>query len=59
MNGEFLIIHNISRYCDGIYECVAFNDVPPAVNKDIKVEVECKFKAMANIRLNIGLNFRF
>ncbi|XP_063433661.1 limbic system-associated membrane protein-like isoform X3 [Mytilus trossulus] len=40
MNGEYLIIHNISRYCDGIYECVAFNDVPPAVNKDIKVEVE-------------------
>lgn len=45
MNGEYLIIHNISRYCDGIYECVAFNDVPPAVNKDIKVEVECKFSS--------------
>lgn len=40
MNGEFLIIHNISRYCDGLYECVAFNDVPPAVTKEIKVEVE-------------------
>ncbi|KAJ8304088.1 hypothetical protein KUTeg_017671, partial [Tegillarca granosa] len=30
--GEILIIHNISRYCDGIYECVADNGiVPPEV----------------------------
>lgn len=40
INGEILIIHNISRYCDGIYECVAFNDVPPAVNRVIGVMVE-------------------
>ncbi|XP_078314745.1 limbic system-associated membrane protein-like isoform X2 [Crassostrea virginica] len=40
INGEILIIHNISRYCDGIYECVAFNDVPPAVNRVISVMVE-------------------
>ncbi|XP_056022849.1 opioid-binding protein/cell adhesion molecule homolog isoform X8 [Ostrea edulis] len=40
INGEILIIHNVSRYCDGIYECVAFNDVPPAVNRVISVMVE-------------------
>ncbi|XP_011426593.3 opioid-binding protein/cell adhesion molecule homolog isoform X4 [Magallana gigas] len=40
INGETLIIHNITRYCDGIYECVAFNDVPPAVNRVISVMVE-------------------
>ncbi|XP_060071220.1 limbic system-associated membrane protein-like isoform X2 [Ylistrum balloti] len=40
MNGEILIIYNVSRYCDGIYECMAFNDVSPAVNREIPVEVE-------------------
>lgn len=45
INGEILIIHNISRYCDGIYECVAFNDVPPAVNRVIGVMVECEYCA--------------
>ncbi|XP_062573760.1 opioid-binding protein/cell adhesion molecule homolog isoform X8 [Saccostrea cucullata] len=40
INGEILIIHNVSRYCDGIYECVAFNDVPPAVNRVMSVMVE-------------------
>lgn len=39
-SGEVLIIHNISRYCDGIYECVAYNDVDPAVARQIKVFVE-------------------
>lgn len=45
INGETLIIHNITRYCDGIYECVAFNDVPPAVNRVISVMVECEYRA--------------
>ncbi|KAL4228262.1 hypothetical protein ACF0H5_013695 [Mactra antiquata] len=38
--GEVLMIHNVSRYCDGIYECVAYNNVDPAVTRQIKVYVE-------------------
>ncbi|KAK3610192.1 hypothetical protein CHS0354_038830 [Potamilus streckersoni] len=38
--GEMLVIHNVSRYCDGIYECVAYNEVGPAVTRQIKVFVE-------------------
>ncbi|XP_045156642.2 limbic system-associated membrane protein-like isoform X2 [Mercenaria mercenaria] len=38
--GEVLIIHNVSRYCDGTYECVAYNNVDPAVTRQIKVFVE-------------------
>ncbi|BFY98121.1 hypothetical protein BsWGS_01161 [Bradybaena similaris] len=40
ISGEVLLIHNVSRYCGGVYECVAFNGVPPAVNKLIRVSVE-------------------
>ena len=42
VNGEVLIIHNVTRYCGDTYECVAFNGVPPAVNPLIRVDVECK-----------------
>ncbi|KAL5004685.1 hypothetical protein ScPMuIL_018141 [Solemya velum] len=38
--GEILLIHNISRHCDGSYECVADNHVPPAVTRRMKVEVQ-------------------
>ncbi|XP_053406303.1 limbic system-associated membrane protein-like [Mercenaria mercenaria] len=37
--GEVLIIHNVSRYCDGTYECVAYNNVDPAVTRQIKMFV--------------------
>ncbi|XP_076444133.1 limbic system-associated membrane protein-like isoform X2 [Babylonia areolata] len=40
VNGEVLVIHNVSRYCGGIYECVAFNGVPPAVSRQIEVQVK-------------------
>ncbi|KAK7491727.1 hypothetical protein BaRGS_00016983, partial [Batillaria attramentaria] len=40
VNGEVLIIHNVTRYCGDTYECVAFNGIPPAVNRLIKVSVE-------------------
>ncbi|XP_029635580.1 opioid-binding protein/cell adhesion molecule homolog [Octopus sinensis] len=40
MSGEVLKIRNISRYCDDIYECVAFNGVPPTVSRQIKVSVQ-------------------
>ncbi|XP_059141253.1 limbic system-associated membrane protein-like isoform X2 [Physella acuta] len=40
MRGEVLIIHNVSRHCGDTYECWAFNGVPPAISKYIKVSVE-------------------
>ncbi|XP_061167393.1 opioid-binding protein/cell adhesion molecule homolog isoform X2 [Saccostrea echinata] len=40
MEGEILVIHNVSRYCDGVYQCVASNDVPPAVEMETAVFVE-------------------
>ncbi|XP_069137528.1 opioid-binding protein/cell adhesion molecule-like isoform X2 [Argopecten irradians] len=40
--GEILFIHNISRYCDGIYECVASNGVAEDESKEIKVDVQFK-----------------
>ncbi|KAK3610191.1 hypothetical protein CHS0354_038829 [Potamilus streckersoni] len=38
--GEILMIHNVSRYCDGTYECVAYNEVGPAVTRQMNVLVE-------------------
>jgi neuronal growth regulator 1 len=40
MNGEMIIIQNVSRYCDDIYECVASNGVPPSVSRQMRVTVE-------------------
>ena len=40
--GEILVIHNVSRFCDGTFECVAYNDVGSSVSKEIKVLVVCK-----------------
>ncbi|CAG5130475.1 unnamed protein product, partial [Candidula unifasciata] len=40
MEGEVLVIHNVSRYCDDKYQCVANNEVPPAATKEIRVHVE-------------------
>lgn len=40
MDGQVLVIYNISRYCDDIYECVAFNDISPAASREIRVVVE-------------------
>lgn len=37
-----LVIHNITRFCGGTYECVAENGVPPSVRKDITVKVQCE-----------------
>ena len=41
VNGAFLVIENVSRHCDDIYECEAFNGVPPSVVRQIRVTVEC------------------
>ncbi|KAK6178801.1 hypothetical protein SNE40_011304 [Patella caerulea] len=40
IEGEVLVIHNVTRYCDDLYECSASNGVPPSVNKHIRVLVE-------------------
>lgn len=40
--GEVVIIHNVTRYCDDIYECVATNGVPPTVSRQMRVTVECE-----------------
>ncbi|CAL1529683.1 unnamed protein product [Lymnaea stagnalis] len=40
LEGEVLIIHNVSRSCDDIYECYVDNGVPPAVSKAIRVVVD-------------------
>lgn len=38
--GEVLIIHNISRYCAGLYECEASNQISQPVRRVMNVEVE-------------------
>ena len=50
-NGEVLIIHNISRYCEDLYECVAVNGISPAASKEIKVTVECKVYSSTHIHV--------
>ncbi|CAG5135222.1 unnamed protein product, partial [Candidula unifasciata] len=40
LEGEVLIIHNVTRHCDDIYECFVDNGVPPAVSKAIRVVVD-------------------
>ncbi|XP_035825143.1 opioid-binding protein/cell adhesion molecule homolog, partial [Aplysia californica] len=39
LEGEVLIIHNVTRHCDDIYECFVDNGVPPSVSKAIRVVV--------------------
>lgn len=53
MEGEILVIHNVSRFCDGVYQCVASNDVPPAVEMETEVIVEFQPEVtMVNKRLS-------
>ncbi|GFO25902.1 opioid-binding protein/cell adhesion molecule [Plakobranchus ocellatus] len=40
MNGEVLLIHNVTRDCGESYQCMAFNEVEPPAFKTIKVYVE-------------------
>ncbi|KAK7503630.1 hypothetical protein BaRGS_00005169, partial [Batillaria attramentaria] len=40
VEGEVLVIHNVTRYCDDLYKCVAYNNVKPAAHRDIRVYVE-------------------
>ena len=41
--GEVLLIHNISRFCGGIYECEAQNGIGIGARRAINVDVECKY----------------
>ncbi|PVD21910.1 hypothetical protein C0Q70_17713 [Pomacea canaliculata] len=38
--GQVLVIHNVTRYCGGTYECVAENGVPPSVRREVNVRVQ-------------------
>ncbi|XP_053405323.1 opioid-binding protein/cell adhesion molecule homolog isoform X2 [Mercenaria mercenaria] len=38
-SGEVLVIHNVSRSFDGKYECIAYNNVGPAVSREIMLSV--------------------
>ncbi|XP_013408316.1 protein amalgam isoform X2 [Lingula anatina] len=40
LDGEVMIIHNISRYCDDVYECQAYNGVASSVSRLMRVVVE-------------------
>ncbi|XP_052098432.1 limbic system-associated membrane protein-like [Mytilus californianus] len=42
VTGETITIHDISKEQAGIYECLAFNGVPPTSTKNITVNVEFK-----------------
>ena len=42
VEGEVLIIHNATRYCDDVYECVADNKVEQPATHQVKVNVQCE-----------------
>ncbi|KAK3097563.1 hypothetical protein FSP39_010876 [Pinctada imbricata] len=48
--GQELIIKNISRHCGGVYKCMAYNGVEPAVTREISVEVEFKPEVRVHAR---------
>ena len=41
--GYRLKIHNISRYCEDDYECVAENGINPAAMRSMRVIVQCEY----------------
>ncbi|CAL1534820.1 unnamed protein product [Lymnaea stagnalis] len=38
--GEILVIHNVTRFCGGVYECEAENGYPPSVKRATMVRVK-------------------
>ena len=43
VRGEVLELQKVSREDMGTYLCIANNNVPPAVSKNFKLTVNCKF----------------
>ena len=41
-HGNHIVIDEVSRDCNGIYECVADNGIPPAASRVMNLNVECK-----------------
>jgi len=39
---ESIVIRNVTRYSDDLYECVASNGVPPAAVRHVRITVECQ-----------------
>ena len=48
-------IHNISRYCEDVYECVATNAVGPPARREMKVSVECKYNICRDTAFSASL----
>ncbi|KAH3841372.1 protein amalgam-like isoform X2 [Dreissena polymorpha] len=38
--GEMLTVHDVRRYQAGVYVCLAYNGVPPAVTREMQVNVQ-------------------
>ena len=51
--GESLMIVNLSRSDADVYQCVAYNGVPPASNKLIRVSVQCTIR---HVSLSLSLS---
>jgi len=44
---ETIVIRNVTRYLDDLYECVASNGVPPAAVRRTRVTVECQYSTQS------------
>lgn len=49
VDGERLIMHQVSRMDMGGYYCIASNGIPPTVSKRFDVQINCKFQSIFQI----------
>ena len=42
LTGETLVLENVTRHCDDVYQCIADNGVNTRVHRTMKVTVQCK-----------------
>jgi len=54
---ETIVIKNVTRYSDDLYECVASNGVPPAAVRRTRVTVECQYHYTTLCRLSAPCKF--
>ncbi|KAL4227319.1 Hemicentin-1 [Mactra antiquata] len=61
--GEQLIIHNITRFCGGVYECEANNNIAPPVRRAMNVNVafspEVSFRTPLRMSQKVGHEVMF
>ena len=53
--GEQLMIVNVSQLDDDVYQCVAFNGVPPPHHRLIRLNVHCTFTSLIPSHLTASL----